>query len=843
MKVQLKSTKLLLCLYISIFCILPQLSTTQTKGRTDTAGSNHSLAATDTADVPFQLLVQKIKNYTITRQQEKIHLQLDKPYYAANDHIWLKAYVINSVSAFASSISGVMYVELINSQDSVQQRLTLPVIAGVSWGSFALPDSLREGNYRVRAYTNWMKNAGPEYFYDQMIRIGNLRARSLAGMPQPAGQKVNHKQVAPIAGRSSDIRFFPESGNLVDGLTSKVGIKATLPSGRGETVTGSVTDETGKEVATIANIHLGIGSFKLTPQAGKTYTARITEENGSVKTIPLPAAVASGFVFSADQDDSRLMIRISMSDELVNRGQLKLLVLHNGSLFNVLRIDHYKQHFSTILQKNQYPSGILQLTLLDPLDRPVAERLVFVKNPSDVIATSVTSDKKTYQTGEAVQLDLAAKLDGKPVQGAFSVAVTNATFVKPDELNESNIFGDLLLRSDLKGYIEQPAYYFLNDSTDTRRNLDNLMLTQGWRRVIWKNGGVDMGAANTEQPQSSLVIGGVVTNENNKASPGNKVTLLEVSGKGNSRDTVTDKHGNFVFDNLFFPDSTEFIIQARKLKNKRGLIVKLTSPSYSPVTSNKISIEDKPGINDSLMAYLKQSEIYFNELEKMGRLNRVHVLQEVKIVEKENPAKNSANLNGPGVADYLFTTKDLQAYTSVADALNGKIAGVYFKDGVPFLARDRTAAMQVYVDGFKIDVKQLSQVVLFNVQTIEILTDLSKTAVYGQGAANSGVMIITTKRGNENIQQTKTPDIIVAAPKGYDVSREFYSPVYTPDKAGQLTDHRLTVYWNPNLITGPDGQLKLNYYNAGVPGVYRVVIEGTDLKGSFTHSVFTYEVK
>ncbi|WP_144912500.1 carboxypeptidase regulatory-like domain-containing protein [Mucilaginibacter frigoritolerans] len=123
---------------------------------------------------PLQHIIIQFNRWMVVHPQENVYLQLDKSYYATGNDIWFKAYVTAGSNHQLSGISGVLNVELIDDRDSVKQRLKLPIVSGLTWGDFSLPDTLNEGNYRIRAYTNWMRNAGEEYFFDKTITISNV---------------------------------------------------------------------------------------------------------------------------------------------------------------------------------------------------------------------------------------------------------------------------------------------------------------------------------------------------------------------------------------------------------------------------------------------------------------------------------------------------------------------------------------------------------------------------------------------------------------------------------------------------------------------------------------------
>src|ERR1700744_1378391 len=122
---------------------------------------------------PVQRLAEQLAKWSANYPVEKVYLQFDKPYYAVGDDIWFKAYVTVGPNHKLSALSRVLNVELIDDRDSVKQRIKLPLISGLGWGDFALSDTLPEGNYRIRAYTNWMRNSADDYFFDKVVTVVN----------------------------------------------------------------------------------------------------------------------------------------------------------------------------------------------------------------------------------------------------------------------------------------------------------------------------------------------------------------------------------------------------------------------------------------------------------------------------------------------------------------------------------------------------------------------------------------------------------------------------------------------------------------------------------------------
>lgn len=233
----------------------------------------------------------KLEKYKSTHITEQAYLHFDKPYYAAGDTIYFKAYVTVGERHELSALSGVLHVELINTQSKVDQSLLLKIVNGVCWGDFALPDSLPKGEYRVRAYTKWILKDGDGSVFSQTVPVGSAVQTKIA---ESATRQ-------PAAGKP-DLQFFPEGGALISGLKSKIAFKAVGFNGLGLDVKGTITDNAGNTVTTFASTHLGMGYTDITPEAGKSYKANVTFADGSQNTIDLPLPAGDGISLAVEND-------------------------------------------------------------------------------------------------------------------------------------------------------------------------------------------------------------------------------------------------------------------------------------------------------------------------------------------------------------------------------------------------------------------------------------------------------------------------------------------------------------------------------------------------------------
>ncbi|RYD71481.1 MAG: TonB-dependent receptor, partial [Sphingobacteriales bacterium] len=261
------------------------------------------------------------------------------------------------------------------------------------------------------------------------------------------------------------------------------------------------------------------------------------------------------------------------------------------------------------------------------------------------------------------------------------------------------------------------------------------------------------------------------------------------------------------------------------------------------VTKNKNSGDIEVNVNNSLMKYIKESDNYFNEMTRLGLLERTIKLEEVTITEKKNPAKNSANLNGAGRADYIMTADDLTTCITLSQCLQGRLPGVIFRGNTPYLMRSQDTPMQIILDGMRVEADFLDNIIPSDVESIELLKTIGNTAIYGS-QGGGGVLVITTKRGGGSANYNHyAPGVVTLNPKGFSVSREFYSPKYDGEVNNNRADLRTTIYWNPQVVAENDGKGKFEFFNADEPGQYRVVMEGIDAFGHLARKVYTYDVK
>lgn len=674
----------------------------------------------------LQNAVASLKTLSTDHIIEKAYLHFDKPYYAAGDTIYFKAYVTLGERHDLSKASGILYVDIIDPKNTIANSIKLQLINGLAWGDFNLPDTLQKGNYRVRAYTQYMKN-DPDYFFDQTIPIGSIVNKGISESSPVSAQM-----------QKNDIQFFPEGGELVTSLISKVAFKAIGTNGAGVNVKGVIVDNTNKEITRFASAHLGMGVFLLEPEAGKTYKAKITFADGTQNTVDLPAPMSKGIVLMAKDTLDKISIEIRSNKEYFaeNINKEINLVIYCGGLVSTVNTKLDSRRLNMDIPHSQFASGIVQITLFSQSGEPLSERLVFLRNP-DQLNLAVSSNKSSYQKREKVQINVNAKdKTGAAADGHFSVSVIDESKVPVDENNETTILSYLLLTADLRGYIEQPNYYFANNTNETHAALDALMLTQGYRRFTWKQMLGDNSAKFAYSPEKTLDISGVA--KSTAGVPAAKKDLMLTAAIGGSvLGDKTDENGNFAFKNLVFFENTTFNLQVTgSSKNKSTTILTVNKDNPEPAVSD-INIPGKTSdVNRQMIAYLDNSQQQQDQLYRLG-LKRPIFPQ----------GQNSA---GARHADQVIQGNEISTLPSLVTALNGRLNGVDFIEGIPYLkgGGDKDP-MLIVIDGkIRGSYVNLNQINPGDVQTIELLkgSNADSYGIYG----NAGVLAITTRKGTSS---------------------------------------------------------------------------------------------
>lgn len=283
--------------------------------------------------------------------------------------------------------------------------------------------------------------------------------------------------------------------------------------------------------------------------------ARVYSIQISVNTISLPEVKEKGFVLAIDATDSETVrVKITANARTLRERlntEIYLVGQAGGVVYSAAKSKLESPVFTASISKSRFPSGIVQFTLFDENVVPLNERLVFIQN-SEQLDLKVSPEKDHNISGEKVQLNIQAQnQQHKATVGSFSVSVVDESIVPFGEADTHSIFSNLLLSSDIKGHIEKPNYYFMNSTDRIRSDLDLLMLTQGYRRLVWKHLLTDTLPAPKYKAEKSLTISGRVKNFSGKPVVNGEVTIMAPLGAYSWKQKQTEKEGSN-FQTLYF---------------------------------------------------------------------------------------------------------------------------------------------------------------------------------------------------------------------------------------------------------------------------------------------------
>ncbi|SDJ28690.1 hypothetical protein SAMN04487898_102173 [Pedobacter sp. ok626] len=659
-------------------------------------------------------------------------------------------------------------------------------------------------------------------------------------------------KLKPTTAAAYDLQFFPEGGELIAGIASRIGFKAINGNGSGIELKGSVVDNSGTKLSDFSSTHLGMGSFYINAEAGKTYKANVTFSDGTTKSFDLPKTLESGIVAQVNNTDSLLFnLKIVANDAYfeANKNKNLFIVATNGTVvYYAAKTKLNSQVTAAKIPKDKFPAGIVQITLFSETGEPVSERLAFNYQPHG-IKLSLKTDLATYKPRQKVKLAVTAKNGAQFADGNFSIAVTDEQKVPVDENSEITILSSLLLTSELKGYIEKPNYYFNKTNAKKLADLDVLMLTQGFRRYAYKEILAGKFPPITFLPEQSMALTGTLRDRT--GMPVRKGNLrLTVPGTRIGVETITSPSGIFAFQNLNFPDSSEVVISAKYNPNGNNLMVLLDGQPAPQIGKNPYPAQEVTNIDSTLSAYLNNSKRQYSYLRQLKEV-KIEGAKAKRPSHADYPALSGlSSISGTLIEGDRF--KDCNMLTM---CLQTMATGLIFYENNFYVNRDyqqgSRVPVQIFLNGMPIDYFGLASVQSSEVENVEVFTK-DELGTVNRMYNTNGVLVINTKKAPKGTKMSMEefkklipdPSVLKIRPKGYSKQREFYSPKYVNAAATyNFNDLRSTIYWNPKVMTTADGGLSLEYYNADGKGTYKAVIEGVDKNGNVGRFVYRYTVK
>ncbi|MFT7581731.1 MAG: hypothetical protein ACI9MR_003409, partial [Myxococcota bacterium] len=341
---------------------------------------------------------------------------------------------------------------------------------------------------RVKVTTN-AKGAGIVAFsLPETIAVGDSMLTILVsdgGVTESISKRV------PILMKKMQLAFFPEGGDMVEGLASRVYFSAKNMLSKPADVAGQIVDDHGAVVAKFESYKNGMGRFPLLPATGRTYFAEVTQPVGITERYALPLPKSDGCVVQTFDDVDgqeaavRVGVRCSQARDVVVSAMVRERLLDAATVAagpGEAAVTYLKSS-DDLLTSAQ---GVARVTVFDTDLKPLAERIVY-RNRRDRLDVTVTPDKDDYTPRDRITLNIETRnAAGRPVPAHLAMSVIDDTVISFADDKEGHLLSQLLLTPEVPGDIEEPNFYL--DLTESKSGiaLDLLMGTRGYRRFEWR---------------------------------------------------------------------------------------------------------------------------------------------------------------------------------------------------------------------------------------------------------------------------------------------------------------------------------------------------------------------
>jgi len=754
------------------------------------------------------------REYNKSSLIEKVFAHTDKNFYLAGEIVWFKLYVVNSDDNKPIDLSKVAYVEILDKDQKSVLQAKIALEKGTGSGSLYIPLSFNSGVYTLRAYTNWMKNFDPGYYFWKPVTIVN-------------STKSPGQTASP---RNFDLQFFPEGGNLVQGIQSKVAFKVVDQSGRGIDCKGFVVNKNNDTVTTFQPFKFGIGNFDFTPLAGDNYKA-IVKLPDTTFTRELPTSLEEGYVLKLNSAGTS-QLKVSVTTNVKSAGLVYLFVhtkqistiAERGTLLN-----------GTVefgIDKNKLADGISHITVFDQNNLPVCERLYFIQ-PGHKLIIQPAVEQMEITSRKKVSLTVTSTDESKrPVPADISVSVYRVDSV--ESVQNEAIDSYLWLTSDLRGTIESPGYYFSERNSEVDEATDNLMLTHGWRRFTWQN------VSKSEKPFYSFVpeykghiIYAKVTSIKNGEPAADVLAYLSVPGSRvqlyNSR---SDSTGIVRFYTKDFYGPNEIVLQTDVTDSIYK--IDLVDPF-----SDKISPAGLPAfhLTESMRTIISDYNLSM-------QVQNSFVGERLK--QFDAPVIDSNAFFGNPDIQYLLD--NYTRYSTMEEVLREYVYEVLVrrqKENFHLIVSD--VGNNIFLDDpltliNGVPVFDPNKVIKYDPLKVKKIDIIKRKYFYGPSVFN-GILNFVTYQADPSILSDLKP--VVLEYEGLQYQREFYSPLYETQEqiSSRLPDFRNVLYWSPRVHTDAQGKAGINFYSSDLKGKYIAVLQGINDDGRSGEGSILFEVQ
>ena len=751
------------------------------------------------ADESLKELTEKFNAYNAVFQQNKLVLTFNQPEYAPGDTVYFKAHLLDED---LRPIKGrqVASLVLVDAEGAEVNRESFTINNGVASNQTVLSEDLSGGVYKLVAYTNWMKNFSPKTYFTTLLNV----ASDNYFMP---------RSELPVR-----MELFPEGGNLVAGLPTKVVVVATK-GGVPVTADGKIVDTQGNELKKFTCDNTGLASFELTMSDEMDYTLEVT---GGVKT-PI-VVVNEGYLLQVGNEDELLKVSIQTQSRRATKESVYIVATSRSKIRYASMISLTEEKAADVLIPfKNIPEGILQITLFDSKLKELASRLVYVDNQNEP-KVNIQLDKESVGTRGTVSFAVSvADQDGNAKTGDFAISgIYSDLFsgVYADNFREQLLVGSDIPESD----------YFLREvdlaTEGGLASLDDFLITKKWERFSWNDILGNKKNTPNYKPQDILVYEGVASfKDSGKAVPDSTQVMFFLQKNIFGYEVSTGDNGKLTwpvyFD--FYGDENVMYSMESRGKTLANTTIQLLRDSFPDIKAPLVAPSNK-----------KNPYYSFNTIAKVSNTSFAYGWnQEVKEVKNTNPnAAIEDELNG---VDFTIKVDDYVVFPTIEDLFrevvrfvqNRKVGG---KQTLRVLSTDSNNPMMgdplYVVDG--IATKNTDYILSMNpgdIAIIKVINDVKKLKNLGSITKN-GVVFFQTKVANMGSLIPKDDILNI---RGLSKPRVFSE---LPNQLSDRTPYLMSsVYWNTQPELNESGIISDTFHAADNTGTIKIRVQGITSDG------------
>lgn len=690
------------------------------------------------------------------KTREIPYLHLNKTTFLKGEDIWFQSYVFEQNLNKLHPTTSNLYVSIFDELGNQKEQHLIHIKNGVGYGNITIDSTFNKENYYIKASTNWMRNFNEDNSFIQKISI--------------LTDQNNNKTDPPLSSDAFyEFKLFPEGGHLLANTINNIGILVKDANNKGLKIDdGKIKNDSGVIIGQFTTNALGFANVNIPVKSKEIYSFEVTLPNGTTLTEKTSLPDDIGITLNTKILDDYCVLNFltnNASLEKLNTKRYRVLI-HNTRNFKnyFFNFNNKDKTYAVILQKKELPKGIIIVTIFNEDNVPVIERLLF--NEFEDFSKQLLINTYKVENDSMIATLTNNSSETLVLSSSFLPAYTKAC--KPAH----SIITQTILKPYIKGVIENPQYYF-NNSKQNYKDLDLLLLTQGWSKYSWDN------IYNNPPKNNFNFEQGIDIKIHLNKPLREKQSILVFSPKNNILRELSPNNDPYVIKNSFIKKQTDLQFSLKQSRNPLQVMPVL---SYS---NSKILDHLNPDYLRVKYSVLEDKELISPNINIDDFIKDTEVLDEVVIVGKKKHANNATGYS-TALRKIDIDNAIYSGYTLI-DFLRPIYMRYY---------NSKSPLKYFYLDNRNItdNLTVLSAITMDEVR--EVRLGRIPTGFYlGEYFARE-VHIFTYS--NKEYNTLNIDSITIKTSLGFEEEKEYYIPKY-PSYFDKTFKEFGAIYWKPNI--------------------------------------------